>query len=539
MSSLLKSNLSVATGTALSRVTGVVRVAVLGAVLGSPGALADAYDLANGTPNMIYELLLGGVLSSSLVPLFTRLHEEKDEEGTSAVISVALVVMAVITAAAVFAAPLVFRLYSLLTSAAVDAGQYRAVGTMLARIFLVQIFFYGINALASALLNARRRYFAAAWVPALSNAVIIISLLLVPGTTDHNVPTLQDALDNGRLRWVLGGGATVGIAVMALALLPAVSAAGIRLRFRPQFRHPAVLKLRTLSGWALGYVVANQVAVVVIRNLLRGGDGSVFAYSRAYLWFVLPHGLLAVSIATTFLPEMTSAITRRDRDGLIRQSSLGIRLVALVTMPAGFGLFVLRRPIIGAAFQHGNVTAADALQTSRALGGFALGLAGFSVYLFVLRVFYAHHDARTPFVINLGENVINIVLALVLVDHFGLLGLGVAFGIAYLISAVWSIQVLSYKVRGFPFGETMGALYRMTLASAIMAEVVWVVARQVGANVGMGAVVRLVAGGLVGALVYVAMLLLLKAPEMDYLRGRFGGTRGGASRAAPGSAAKR
>ena len=521
MSSQLKSNLAVATGTAMSRVTGLVRVAVLGAVLGSPSALADAYDLANGTPNMIYELLLGGVLSSSLVPLFTRLHEEKDEEGTNAVISVALMVMAGITVAAVLAAPLIFRLYSLLVSEAIDAGQYREVGTLLARIFLVQIFFYGINALASALLNARQRFFAAAWVPTLSNLVIIGGLLLVPSATDHAVPSLQDALDNGRLRWILGGGATVGIAVMAVALLPSVAAAGVRFRFRPQFRHPAVQQLRVLSGWALGYVVANQVAVVVIRNLLRGGDGAVFSYSRAYLWFVLPHGLLAVSIATTFLPQMTRSITRKDRAGLIQHSSLGIRLIALVTMPAGFGLFVLRRPIIGAAFEHGNVSAADALATSRALAGFALGLVGFSVYLFVLRVFYAHQDARTPFMINLFENAINIVLAIVLVDRYGLLGLGVAFAVAYLVSALWSLQILSYKVPGFAVRPMLGSLYRMGLASAVMAEAVWAVARLVGANSGAGAVVRVGVATIVGAVVYVGVLAVLRAPELDELKGRF------------------
>ncbi|MDO8364676.1 MAG: murein biosynthesis integral membrane protein MurJ [Actinomycetota bacterium] len=521
MSNLLKSNLAVAAGTALSRVTGVVRVAVLGAVLGSPGALADAYDLANGTPNMIYELLLGGVLSSTLVPLFTRLHDEGDDEGTSAVITVSVILTAAITLAAVVLAPLVFRMYSLLTAESVDAGQYREVGTVLARMFLVQIFFYGMNALASALLNARRRFFAAAWVPALANVVIIGSLLLVPGITDHKVPGLSDVLDDSTLRWVLGGGATLGIAVMALALLPACLAAGVRVRFRPQFRHPAVQELRRLSGWALGYVVANQVAVIVIRNLLRGGDGSVFAYSRAYMWFVLPHGLLAMSIATTFLPEMTSAITRKDKPGLIRHSSLGIRLIALVTMPAGFGLFVLRRPIIGAAFQHGNVTAADALATSRALAGFALGLVGFSVYLFVLRVFYAHHDARTPFVINVVENAINIALALVLVDRYGLLGLGAAFGIAYLLSALWSMQVLSYKVPGFPLRPLLAALYRMALASAVMAEVVWLAARVVGGNSGTPAIVRIVVAGLVGVVAYVGTLLVLKAPELDELRRKF------------------
>ncbi|MEY2754835.1 MAG: hypothetical protein RJB65_1193, partial [Actinomycetota bacterium] len=101
MSSLLRSNVAVATGTALSRLTGLARVAVLGAVLGTPSAVADAYDLANGTPNIIYELLLGGVLSSSLVPLFTRLREDDDEEGASAVVSVAVVALTALTIIAV------------------------------------------------------------------------------------------------------------------------------------------------------------------------------------------------------------------------------------------------------------------------------------------------------------------------------------------------------------------------------------------------------------------------------------------------------
>lgn len=521
MSSLLKSNVAVATGTALSRITGLVRVAVLGAVLGTPSAVADAYDLANGTPNMIYELLIGGVLSSSLVPLFTRLHEDGDDEGASAVVTVAVIAMVTITVAAVLLAPLIFHMYSILTSANVDAVRYREVGTVLARIFLAQIFFYGINALASALLNARRRFFAAAWAPVLSNLVIIVSLLFVPSVDDGIIPTLDDVLNNNTLKWVLGGGATVGIAVMALALLPALMAAGVRLHFRPDFRHPAVRTLRNLSGWALGYVLANQVAVVVVRNLLRGGDGAQFAYSRAYLWFVLPHGLLAVSIATTFLPEMSSAIKRRDRVRLVDRSSLGIRLIALVTLPAGFGLFVLRRAIIGAAFEHGNVTAQDALATSRALAGFALGLVGFSIYLFVLRIFYAHQDARTPFVINLFENAINIVMALFLVQRYGLLGLGISFAVAYLLSAAWAMQVASYKVPGFELRGIFAALGRMLLASVVMAEVVWVVARNVGGNVGAGAVVRVAAGSLVGAAVYVGMLMVLRAPELDQLKARF------------------
>jgi putative peptidoglycan lipid II flippase len=519
VSSLLRSNVTVAAGTAVSRITGLARVAALGIVLGQ-GPVADAYDQANGTPNLIYELLLGGVLSATLVPLFTRLHDDDDDEATSAIISVGILVLAAITVVAVVAAPLIFRMYSLLTSSKVDAGQYHAAGTLLARIFLVQIFFYGLNALGAAVLNARRKFFAAAWAPALSNVAIIVSLLLVPGTVQQRIPALPDLLGNAKLRWTLGLGATLGIAVMAAALVPALTRARLRFHFTPDFHHPAVTTLRSLSGWALGYVAANQVAIIVIRNLVRGGSGDQDAYTKAFTWFVLPHGLLAVSIATTFLPELASAIKRNDRQVVLDRSSLGIRLIALVTLPAGFGLFVLRRAIVGAAFQHGKFTAANTLNTSRALAGFALGLVGFSVYLFVLRVFYAHQDARTPFVINVGENLLNIVLALVFVGRWGLLGLGLAFGLAYVISSIWALQVLRYKLPLFPVEGVVDSLWRMGLASLVMAEVVWVVAGMVGANSGPGAIARVLVSTIVGAGAYVGMLVVLRSPELDDVRSR-------------------
>ncbi len=517
---LLRSNVTVALGTALSRVTGLVRVMVLGIVIGQ-NALADAYNAANSSPNAIYELLLGGVLSATLVPLFTKLVEQDDDEGTTAVVSVSVIALSVLTVSAVLAAPWIFRLYSLSPADSVDADEFRSVGTLLARIFLIQIFFYGLTALGTSMLNARRRFFAAAWAPVLSNLVIIASLLLIPSLVDQPDLQLSDVLDNNALRLALGAGSTLGIAITALALYPALKRAGAPTGFNTNFRHPAVKKLMRLSGWTLGYAAANQVAIVVVQNLaLNRGEGQQDAYNKAFTFFVLPHGLLAVSIATTFIPDMARFVTNRDKAAFIDRTSLGIRMVALLTLPAGFGLFVLRRPIIGAILQHGQFTAADALETSRVLGGFAIGLVGFSVYLFVLRGFYAHQDARTPFIINLFENLINIVLAWILVSRYGVLGLGLSFGIAYLISASLALLVLSYKVSGFSLHDIYTSLWRMLLAGVIMAESVWFVTRFVGANSGAGAVARLLVGIVVGTVVYVGVLVLLRAPEVDLLRRR-------------------
>jgi len=521
VSSLLKSNLAVAAGTATSRLTGLLRVMAFAYVLGK-SSLTDAYNQANASPNLIYELVLGGVLSATLVPLFTRLRHSGDKEGEVAVRSVAIVLLAALTVVAVFAAPLVFRLYASDTAGTVDRDLYVSVGSTLTAFFLVQIFFYGLNALAAAELQARDKFFMAAWAPALSNVVVIGTLLLVPGIIEGRTPALQDVEVNSSLRLTLGLGATVGIAVMALALLPPLVKAKVPLGFKPNFRHPAVQQLRQLSGWALGYVVANQAAILVVQNLLvRSGEGNQTSYFNGFTFFVLPHGLLAMSIATTFLPEMSRAIADKDRARLIDRTTLGIRLVALFTVPAGFALFALRRPIVGLALQHGEFTSADALLASRALAGFALGLGAFSIYLFVLRAFYAHQDARTPCVINIVENVLNVVLAWVLYRRFGVLGIAASFAIAYVVSSLWALQVLSYKVRGFPLRPLLGGLYRIVLASAVMAEAVWAVSRMVGSNVGLGAVLRVGVAGAVGVGVLIGVLALLGAPEIAELRKRF------------------
>ncbi|NNE12616.1 MAG: murein biosynthesis integral membrane protein MurJ, partial [Ilumatobacter sp.] len=184
---LLRSNLIVATGTALSRVSGLLRVFVFAYVIGQT-LVADAYKIANETPNIVYDLLLGGVLSATLVPLFSSFmggtsddDDEPDDHATNVVITVAATLMVALTVVAVVLAPLIFRLYSLNLADGIDADLFRQVGTTLTRIFLVQILFYGLTGIANAYLHSRRRFFAAAWSPVLPNLIIIVTLLSLPG----------------------------------------------------------------------------------------------------------------------------------------------------------------------------------------------------------------------------------------------------------------------------------------------------------------------------------------------------------------------
>jgi putative peptidoglycan lipid II flippase len=525
VSTLLRSNFTVALGTALSRVSGLLRVVVFAAVIGQT-LLADSYKIANETPNIVYDLLIGGVLSATLVPMFSSFlgsgDDEPDQHATNVVITIAATLMVALTVIAVALAPIIFRLYTLDPAEGIDVDLFRNVGTTLTRIFMVQILFYGLTGIANAYLNSRRRFFAAAWSPILPNVIIIVTLLSLPDAGDAGW-TLEDVLANDRLRWTLGFGATAGIAAMALAVVPAMVGAG--LRFRPAFewRHPAVRKLFVLSMWTIGFVAANQVALLVVRNLALGlGGGIVAAYFDAFVWFVLPHGLLAVSIATTFQPEMARAVVRRSRPDFVQQTSLGVRLIVLLTLPATAGMFVLRGPIIG-LMQRDQFDATDAFNTSRALAGLSLGLVGFSVYLFVLRGFYAHQDTRTPFVLNVGENLLNIVFAVIFVDRWGVLGLGLAFAFAYLLSAAWALTVLRDKVGAFSLRPILSSGWRMLLAAALMAEAMWFVTRNADDDTGWSALGQIVVGGAVGIVVYLGVAFALRVPELAWIRRRIPG----------------
>jgi len=517
-SGLLRANAAVAAGTLASRITGLLRVALLVSVIDA--VLADSYNTANNVPNVIYELVLGGVLTATLVPMFTEHLVHRDERATNAVVSVGVLVLSGLTIVATVLAPLIVRLYTFSTPASADAATFRRVTTFFAFIFLPQIFFYGVTALASALLNARRRFFAAAWAPVVNNVVVIVALVAVPVIVDQSPRDIVLADRNATLRLLLALSTTAGIVVTALALVPALRHAHVRLRWRPDWHHPDVRRAIRLSGWTVGYVVANQVALYAMTVLAKPGSGGVTSYQAAFVLFQMPVGLLAVSIMTTFGPDLARARVQRDRPMFLGRMSLGLRSLALVTMPAAAGLVALARPTVGLVLEHGFFESSQADVTSGTLAAFAVGMFTLSAYLFILRGFYAHNDTRTPFVLNVIENGLNIVVALILVGPLGVPGLAWSFTVAYFAAAVLALYVLTVKVRGVDARAIVVSLGRIALAAIVTGEVAWLASQAVGADSGAGAFVRVVVGVVAGAITYIALLAFLRVPEAGEMQRR-------------------
>lgn len=512
-STLVRRNVGVAAGTALSRITGLARVITIGMVLGG-GQLADAYVSANNAPNAIYELLVGGILSAGLVPLIVDLKTRRDRDGINAVLTSSIVAAGAVAIVAVIAAPLVFRVLTINADEAIDVAEFRRAGTLLARILLVQIFFYGVIALGSAVLHAHRRFFAAAWSPVLANVITVAALGSLAVARPADGWGIGDVAADDRLRWVLALGATVGIAVSAAVVVAAARRTGHDFRWRFAPRDEPVRRLVRLSAWTFGYVAVNQVALVIVQNLTEPGSGGRFAYSQAYTFFVLPHGLLAVSIATTLSPELSQAWARRAHQEFARVLGVGIRFTLLLTVPSAVGIFVLRRPIIAALLQHGEFSATDASTVAQTLGAFALGLPAFSAYLFVLRGFYAQLDTRTPFLVNAIECALNVGIGWFLVRSYGVPGLAASFAIAYGISAFGAAALLLRRLEGFDVRRLFASSAQVVAATVFMGGVTLLTRNAIGGTEGLASAMRVAASVLAGLIAYLAGMTVLRSTDI-------------------------
>lgn len=521
-SRMARANLAVATGTLLSRVTGLARTVLLFATLAP--SLRDAFVLANNTPNIIYELILGGVLTATLVPLFTEFVTTDDDESTSAVVSAAVTALVALTVFALVVSPLLMLLYGTNTPSDVSRDRFLAVGIRLAILFAPQIFFYGLMAIGSALLNSRRRYFAAAWAPVLNNLIVIAILFLVARIGQR--PSLGELAGRPSLLLLLGLGTTAGIVTMAVALFPALRRAGVPLHWNLQLGHPAVRRAMVLSGWTIGYVVVNQVAGQVINILTKPGSGGTSNYQLAYQFFQLPHGLLAVSLMTTYQPELSRAFAKRDEGAFADRLQESLRLLAAVMLPAVLLYIVVPLSTIIPAAHHDpnlnlfaiagrSLRLGDAAEIARILAAFSAGLLGFSLYLFILRAFYARGDTRTPFYLNVVENTINVILAVLFVGRWGIVGLALSYAVAYSIASILAFSQLLDRIPGFGLRTLLNAVGRLAGAGAVMVGLVMSIGLIVHARGGGRLVFTMILAGIAGLGAYLVSIVAFRVPVLD------------------------
>ncbi|MFE3514275.1 murein biosynthesis integral membrane protein MurJ [Streptomyces sp. NPDC059166] len=454
--SVLRGGAVMAAGSVVSRATGFVRSAVVVAALGT-GLRADGYAVANTVPTILYTLLIGGALNAVLVPELVRAAKEHADGGrayTDRLLTLCSTALVGLTLLAVAGAPSIVSVYT-------DYSGGQAAATVaLARCCLPQILFYGLFTLLGQILNARDRFGAMMWAPVLNNLVVTgvfgLYLALVSGTDGE--------LTASRIQ-LLGWGTTAGIAVQTVALVPALRAAGFRWRPRFDWRGSGLTRPLRSAGWLVMLVLANQAAYWVVTRLatasgqsaaeqgVAGGAGYT-AYSYAYQLWVVPQGIVTVSLVTALMPRMSRSAAGGDTAAVRRDVSYALRTSATAVVPAATVLLALAPWVTGAVFGYGRAGEADSTVMAGILAAFAPGLVAFSGQYVLSRGFYATGDTRTPFLLSLliaGVNAGLCVVAYVLLPaRWAVTGMAGASSVAYLTGFAVTAYVLRRRLSAGP-----------------------------------------------------------------------------------------
>ena len=529
---VLRASRAMATGTVLSRLTGMVREPVVGAVLGT-GALADAYGIANTVPNIFYILLVGGVINAVFVPQLVR-HMADDSDAGQAYADRLLTavggILLAVTVAVVVAAPLIAELYT----AACTSERQVEVATILARYCLAQVFFYGVFTMYQQVLNSRGSFVAPMYAPILNNAIVIVVFVIAMVTMESH-PTI-DSVTDSQLRF-LGLGTTAGIVAQALILVPVAAKVGYRFQLRRDLRGQGLGKAFVLAKWTILFVLTNQVTYAVIVRLAGQNNAcppedvspdqaaanvGFATYQRASLLFMLPHSIITVSIVTALLPGLARAAHAGSLGTVGRDVGRGMRTVAALVTPAAVG-FVVMGPAIGRLlYGWGATTPDEASWIGATLQALSVGLLPFTLFYVLLRGFYALEDTRTPFRVNLVLNALNLVFAVVLfvvlTGDDRVPGLGLALALAYLFTLMLTWHILSGRVGDLDTYVTVRTMVRCLIAAGVAYAV---------AGVGLYAISELVPPGhladlltvsvglTVSSIAYVWLAARMRVPEVD------------------------
>ena len=538
--SLARSTALMATGTLLSRITGLLRVTVLVATLGvGESRLADVYNVANTTPNIIYELVLGGILSSIFVPVFVEVRSTRGQRQAwhvaRATMTIAIAGLGLLAGITMLAAPWIIRLYVHSGSPAERAQAVQLGGQLLA-MFMPQIVFYGVGAVMTGLLNAHRRFGVPMFAPILNNLVVIAVGLTFHALVGQQVPQVGEVTTGQKL--LLGLGTTAGVVAMTMVQWPFLRRIGFRFHFVWNWRDRAIRKMATLSAYTVGYVVTNQLGYLLVPVLAYGVQGGYTAYTTAFIFFQLPHGVFAVSVMTALLPPLSEQAVARDWDAFRATLARGIRLTAAVLLPAALGYLALAGPIVRLLLEHGVVTEASTSLLVPVLMVFVLGLVPFSTFQLILRAFYALQDTRTTFRVNLISVGVNVVVDLLLFNllplRWKIPGLALGHATSYTVGSALLLYLMSRRIGGLGGRSILAAVGRMLAAGLIMFGVTVLVARAAGAlaDPGFGRdLVTVAAGVAAGAATYLVAARLLRVQEIGLLldivrrRGRRGTPR--------------
>lgn len=529
-----RSSSLLASGTVVSRILGFVKAIVLAQTIGQVGsAAANAFGIANTLPNNLYALIAGGVLGAVLVPQIVRagLHDDGGQRFINKILTLGLVIFIGITAIATIAAPLLISLYTSnqTSSGAGFTPEALALATAFAYWCLPQILFYALYSLLSEVLNARGAFGPSAWAPVLNNIVAIAGIVafnVLFGGAEAN--STVDTWTGEKIA-LLAGTATLGIAAQTIIL--AFFWKRIGLSFRPDFRWRGVGLARTgkSASWVFAMILVTQIVAIVqsrVASLPAEQGAGVTTLQNAWLIFILPHSVLAVSLATAFFTRMSTHASNQNLDGVRSDISSSLRTIGLMITFSASALIVLALPF-SAVFEsrYENIQAMAIV-----IVAYLVGLVPFSAVFVLQRAFYALEDTRTVFFVDLVKSALFVVGFLFCttlpVDQIGV-GIALVTTVAVFFQTVLTFGLLRRKL-GALGGRLLLVRHLQYLLAAVVSGAIGVgllalmggfVAGGFAVSSILNALVSMAVIGCIMAGVYFGLMLALRNPELRVIIG--------------------
>ena len=518
--SVAKSTALMSAATLISRVTGLVRTWAMAFALGNT-LITSAYQVANNMPNVVFDLVAGGLLGAAFIPVYLLEKEKKGERGGNEfacnLLNLTIVVLGVLTLLSSIFAP------QLIATQTFTVGEYDEVVSLSVaffRIFAFQIVFYGISGVITAMLNANRVYFLPALAPALNNVCVIVSFFAY-------IPL--SAVNQELAILVLGVGTTLGVAVQAIIQIPALLKMGFQYRFAINLKDPALIEALRIALPTMLYIVGTLVAFSC-RNAfsLTVGENGPSTLLYAWTWFQLPYGVVSVSLSRALFTEMGEASAKEDMPALRELVRAGLSGNLLLIIPLSGIMIALAVPLME-LFQAGAFNAGDVSYVSTVLAAWLYCLPFYAVLFFLYNVFASIRRFMTFAVVSCAMVVVQCLLYFLLCrpEVLGLTGVPIADLVYYIACCLILLVLLRGMIGSFDVKYVIQLAVRVLIATVVATFVTYGVTLILPVGSGMlGGFIRIVVAGAIGLVVAFGLCALLRIREMEIVTNLLGKVTG-------------
>ena len=490
----------IALGNVSSRILGMIRMTLIAGLFGATG-LVSAYQVAATVPTMTYDLLVGGLLSSALVPIFSEYAAAKNRRDLSRLIStvlgVALLLLVAVVIIVEIFAPQIARILG-----GGFSSELQFVSTGLIRVAGVALLFLGLSGVVTAVLYTMKRFTLPAFGAATFNLGIIVAAIFLSKSLGI---------------YSLAIGIVLGSVIQLAIQLPALR--GMGLSFRLDLSHPGLRRIIHLYLPVLAVLLITQFQIAVDRNLAsHTGEQSIAWMMNATTLIQFPHGLVAVAISLAVLPSLSRSSALKDLDGYRRTLSLGLRLVIVLIIPATVGLFILGGAIVSVIFEHGRFTALDTAWTSLALRFYLFGLIFAAIDWPLNYASFARQDTLTPALVGVFSILIYLLVAFSLLPRYGMIGLVLADSFKQFSHALTMLALTHRRLGGLDNRRMLVTVLKTVVSSSVMGVAILAIAHWWPASERLSGFLNdlllLGVAGTSGLIIYLALGIVLGQEEI-------------------------